>query len=195
MKNKVEILVLVAVCALGTSLMKTQSSPSVAEPVPSKSPSSVSPAEVALTESRLITLGPEQSASVARKGGSRFFLKARIEFEQAAGAAYLLEVKADGQPVGSLINKGPAFQYKDSRSFDYRNPEGIWNVFYSPDFRSNCDDSGGGYQLLGKQADQAYRYGWILPSRPNGAKVKVQLRHVGMHEGQTVSRNLILELE
>ena len=200
MKSKLEIVMIVAVCAIGTSLIRRQSTPSAAAPSPSPSPTTVaSPAALALNESRTVILEPEQSVTLERRGGSPFFLKARIDFVKTAGAAYLLEVKADGEQVGPLLNKVPDFSYTDGRRFKYRNPEGIWNVFYSPDFFANQNERGGGYQVqLQSHKDEqsyCYRYGWRLPDRPDGKMIKIQLHHVGKHERSIVDCNLILELE
>lgn len=138
-----------------------------------------------------LRLQPGEFADLKVKAPQVFILEARLEYPQPAGAAYILDITVNKSPVGRLLNKAAEFRYSDGRSFAYAIEDQLWNVFYSPDFRSN-NESGGNYQVV-TDPGQAYRYEWGLPT----AKVKevvVRLRHAQFHQGQTIRSPLMLRV-
>ena len=73
-------------------------------------------------------------------------VKARIDSINLNGEEDLMRVMVDGNIITKtqLINKGPYWTYSDSRRLPYYNPEHkSWNLFYSPDFKSNNEEYSG----------------------------------------------------
>ncbi|MDY6865401.1 MAG: hypothetical protein SVY15_05445 [Halobacteriota archaeon] len=81
-------------------------------------------------------------------------VKARIDSVNMKGEDDLMRVMVNGNIVTKtqLINKGPYWSYGDGRRLLYYNPDHMsWNLFYSPDFKSN-NEGGSGYRVIGEDA-------------------------------------------
>jgi hypothetical protein len=133
-----------------------------------------------------ITLAPGASWEGELPSGTTFALNARIEWKQVAGAASLLEIRINGQPVsGGLVNKGGFFRLADGREFSYY-AEAVraWTIFYSPDFSANNTAAGGGYEVK-TDPGQAYRYQWST-GLIGGPPMKVGLSHNGLVQAPVV---------
>lgn len=87
-------------------------------------------------------------------------VKARIDSIKLEGAEDLMRINVNGMPITKpqLENKGPNWQYADGSIFSYYSlKHDSWNLFYSPDFKSNNLDEAeySGYSVL---QGEAYRY-------------------------------------
>ena len=138
-----------------------------------------------------ILLSPGQSRTLECLPGSLLDFYARIQFDNAAGAAALLEVTANGKPVGPLRNKSARFTIKDGRSFPYLGSDGLVYLFFSPNFSDNNQPNCPYYVTTDR--GQAYHYAWTLPTG-SGRRVTVQLRHVGMHAGKKFLDPIVLRM-
>ena len=136
-------------------------------------------------------LSPGQSRTLECPPGSLLEFSARIDFDQAAGAAALLEVTANGKPLGPLRNKSPRFTIKDGRSFPYMGPDGLVYLFFSPNFSDNNQPNCPYYVTTDR--GQAYRYAWTLPTG-SGGPVTVRLRHVAIHAGKKLMDPIVLRM-
>jgi len=115
-------------------------------------------------------------------------LAARIQWKEVAGAASVLEVRLNGQPVtGSLVNKGTSFRLADGREFPYyADSVRAWTIFYSPDFSLNNTAAAGGYQVV-SDPGQAYLYQWNT-GLIGGPPIKITLRHNGLVKAPVMIR-------
>lgn len=144
-----------------------------------------------------LRLKPGESAAMSHASGCKLSLMARIDYPKTAGAAFLLEILADGRPLDRLTNKSKTFVYPDGREFPFRNSAGTWNIFYSPDFEQNEDPSNPYHpRSVGNRSANdcpAYRYEWLLPTTASG-QTELRFRHVLVHEGQKINHPLMMRV-
>ena len=136
-----------------------------------------------------VQLNPGESRTFKLHGGEHLTLDARIQFDQPAGAAYLLRVTANGRPLEGLLNKKAAFTYVDGRTFPYCNSDHNWNVFYSPNFQDNNSKTNS--YAVTTDPGQAYRYEWKIPGAQKEL-VEITVRHGQYHQGQVVNRPIVV---
>ncbi len=99
------------------------------------------------------------SFDASSEGITLLSMEAHIDWSNLAGAANLLELTVNENPIigEMLINKPGVYNYADGQSEAYYRLRGestsqfLWTVFYSPDYESN-NVRGSGYQVLEGQA-------------------------------------------
>jgi hypothetical protein len=135
-----------------------------------------------------ISLAPGTSWEGDLSSAPFFELAARIQWQQAAGAAYLLEVRINGQQLTSgLSNKRGNFRLADGREFPYYAESAhAWAIFYSPDFSTNNSSAAGVYEVV-TDPGQAYRYRWST-GLIGGPPMKVNLKHNGLVQAPIIIR-------
>lgn len=96
----------------------------------------------------------EVDLSAPKANKTILIVKARIDSVNLDGEDDLMRVMVNGETVTKtqLINKGPYWSYGDGRRLLYYNSDHMsWNLFYSPDFKSNNEESSG-YRVIGRDA-------------------------------------------
>ncbi|HKZ53902.1 MAG TPA: SH3 domain-containing protein [Anaerolineales bacterium] len=144
--------------------------------------------KISVAEGRL-EVGEQASWSVAvPKQGSVFLsLRARVDWPELAGLAYIMDIQVNGQAVVGelLVNKRGSFTYADDRMFDYYGfvPEysttqtPLWGLLYSPDFASNVmPPFSTRYRVM---EGQAYDYLFDVTSLVRAGRVSVTLANQG----------------
>ncbi len=149
-------------------------------------------------QEELIAVGAEHGWHVEIPAASRVLLslESRIPWERLAGSANILEISVNDAPVtrAALINKPPIYNFADGRAFDYYRalPTGsgaAWEVFYSPDYKSN-NLPGSGYQVL---EGQAYLYLFdITPLIQRQRENSLRIRNRGEHVREQVGKPVVL---